>query len=117
MLPGNAVGKLNREEDMSYSITTEVEQGYVKLVASGEQTLESNKELVFRVLEACAENNLRQHRRRLACSKKWLCFIARKVTNTLPFSKQRSGTGASICWPSWMKGKRSNGSWTLDSSK
>jgi hypothetical protein len=60
MLPGNAVGKLNREEDMSYSITTEVEQGYVKLVASGEQTLESNKELVFRVLEACAENNLRR---------------------------------------------------------
>ena len=43
---------------MSYTITTEVEQGHVKLVASGEQTLEGNKELVFRVLEACAKNDL-----------------------------------------------------------
>lgn len=45
---------------MSYTITNEVEQGYIKLVATGEQTLEGNKELVFRVLEACAENNLRK---------------------------------------------------------
>ena len=43
---------------MSYTITTEIKQGYVKLAASGEQTLEGNKELVFRVLEACTENNV-----------------------------------------------------------
>ena len=50
--------KLNQENDMSYTITTEIKQGYVKLAASGEQTLEGNKELVFRVLEACTENNV-----------------------------------------------------------
>jgi len=58
MLPGNTVGMLKQEEDMSYIIATEVEQGYVKLVVSGEQTLENNKELVLRVLEACVENNV-----------------------------------------------------------
>ena len=43
---------------MSYDISTEVEQGYIKLVVSGEQTLENNKKLVFQILEACAENNV-----------------------------------------------------------
>jgi len=37
---------------MSYAITTGIGRGYVKLVASGEQTLENNKELIFRVIEA-----------------------------------------------------------------
>ena len=60
MLPDNSVGKLNQKEDMSYKIATEVEKGYVRLIVSGDQTLENNKELVFRVLEACAENNVRR---------------------------------------------------------
>ena len=40
------------EDDMGYVIETEIEKDYIKLVASGEQTLESNKELVFQVIEA-----------------------------------------------------------------
>jgi hypothetical protein len=43
---------------MSYEISTEVEQGHIKLVVSGEQTLENNKKLVFQILEACAGNNV-----------------------------------------------------------
>lgn len=43
---------------MSYAIETEIEQDYIRLTVSGEQTLENNKELVFRVIETCAENNI-----------------------------------------------------------
>ena len=45
---------------MGYVIETAIEKDYIKLVASGEQTLESNKELVFQVIEACTENNIRK---------------------------------------------------------
>ena len=60
MFPDNVIGKLNQEEDMGYAITTEIGEDFVKLVVSGDQTLENNKELVYRVLEACAENNTRK---------------------------------------------------------
>lgn len=43
---------------MSYVIDTLVEKDYIKLTVSGEQTLENNKELVFRVLNTCIENNV-----------------------------------------------------------
>jgi hypothetical protein len=45
---------------MSYVIETEIKQNYVKLHVSGKQTLENNKELVSRVIEACANNNIRK---------------------------------------------------------
>jgi hypothetical protein len=46
------------KNNMSYAIETEIEKDYIRLTVSGEQTLENNKELVFRVIEACTENNI-----------------------------------------------------------
>ncbi len=45
---------------MSYVIETEIKQGYIKFIVSGEQTLENNTELVFHVLEACVENKIKR---------------------------------------------------------
>lgn len=45
---------------MSYNILTETKQGYIKLIVTGEQTFENNKELVSQILEVCVKNQVRK---------------------------------------------------------
>ena len=123
---------------MSYVIETEIKQNYVKLHVSGKQTLENNKELVSRVIEACANNNIRKAlvdirglvgqpgtfsdyelasiaaKDALGLIQRVALIYRRESHEFTSFFETTIRNRALICLPSWMRMKHSSGFWNRE---